>query len=170
MSEDEILDIFFDGTEQQINRPKKGQGKLYSGKKKKHTIKHQVIVSKIKKEKDKKTKLRIKAVSKSFYGKTHDKKIYEKSRTRPPNNVGKYGDNAYLGTVLKIPRKKSKKKELAKEQKEFNQIHSSMIVCVENGIGKMKIWQILSQRFRNRLKDHMIIFKNIAGLQNMIFG
>lgn len=170
MSEDEILDLFFDGTEQQINRPKKGQKKWYSGKKKKHTIKHQVIVSKVKKGKDKKTKLRIKAVSKSFYGKEHDKRIYEKSRTRLPKNTGKYGDSGYLGTALIIPNKKPKGKELTKEQKEFNWIHSSIRVCVENGIGKMKIWQILAQRFRNKLKDHTIIFKNIAGLQNLMFG
>ena len=170
MSEDEIMDLFFDGTEQQTNRPRKGQKKWYSGKKKKHTIKHQVVVAKVKKTKNKKTKLRIKAVSKSFYGKTHDKRMYEKSRTRSPDKTGKYGDSAYLGTILTIPIKKPKGKELEKEQKEYNQIHSSMRVCVENGIGKMKIWQILTQRFRNRRKDHMIIFKNIAGLQNLMFG
>ena len=170
MSEDEIMDLFFDGTEQQINKPKKGQKKWYSGKKKKHTIKHQVAVAKVKKNKSKKTRLRIKAVSKSFYGKTHDKRIYERSRTRSPDKTGKYGDSAYLGTVLTIPNKKPKGKELTKEQKGYNQIHSSMRVCVEHGIGKMKIWQILTQRFRNKRKDHLIIFKNIAGLQNMMFG
>ena len=170
MSEDEIMDLFFDGTEQQINRPTKGQKKWYSGKKKKHTVKHQVVVAKVKKTKDERTKLRIKAVSKSFYGKTHDKRIYEKSRNRSPDKTGKYGDNAYLGTVLIIPKKKPKGKELTKEQKEYNEIHSSMRVCVEHGIGKMKIWQILTQRFRNKRKDHMLIFKNIAGLQNMMFG
>lgn len=171
MSEDEIMDLFFDGTEQQTNRPKKGQKKWYSGEKKRHTIKHQVAVAKVKKKKNsEKTKIRIKAVSKSFYGKTHDKRMYEKSRTRSPDKTGKYGDSAYLGTVLIIPKKKQKGKELTKEQKEYNQIHSSMRVCVENGIGKMKIWQILSQRFRNKRKDHLIIFKNIAGLQNIMFG
>ena len=170
MSEDEIMDLFFDGTEQQTNRPKKEQKKWYSGKKKKHTIKHQVAVAKVKKTKNEKTKLRIKAVSKSFCGKTHDKRIYERSRNRSPDKIGKYGDNAYLGTVLTIPEKKPKGKELTKEQKEYNEIHSSMRVCVEHGIGKMKIWQILTQRFRNRRKDHTIIFKNIAGLQNMMFG
>lgn len=171
MSEDEIMDLFFDGTEQQTNRPKKGQKRWYSGKKKRHTIKHQVAVAKVKKKKNnEKTKIRIKAVSKSFYGKTHDKRMYEKSRTRSSDKTGKYGDSAYLGTVLIIPKKKPKGKELTKDQKEYNQIHSSMRVCVENGIGKMKIWQILSQRFRNKRKDHMIMFKNIAGLQNMMFG
>jgi len=128
------------------------------------------VVAKVKKTKNNKTRLRIKAVSKSFRGKTHDKRIYERSRTRPPDKTSKYGDNAYLGTVLIIPNKKPKGKELTKDQKEYNRIHSSLRVCVENGIGKMKIWQILSQRFRNKRKDHMIIFKNIAGLQNLMFG
>lgn len=170
MSEDEITDLFFDGTEQQTNRPKKGQKKWYSGKKKRHTIKHQVVVAKVRKDKDKKAKLRIKAVSKSFCGRIHDKRIYERSRARPPDKTNKYGDNAYLGTVLTIPNKKPKGKELTKDQKEYNRIHSSLRVCVEHGIGKMKIWQILSQRFRNKRKDHIIIFKNIAGLQNLMFG
>lgn len=171
MSEDEIMDLFFDGTEQQTNRPKKEQKRWYSGKKKRHTIKHQVAAAKVKKKKNnEKTKIRIKAVSKSFYGKTHDKRMYEKSRTRSPDKTNKYGDSAYLGTVLIIPKKKPKGKELTKDQKEYNQIHSSMRVCVENGIGKMKIWQILMQRFRNRRRDHTLIFKNIAGLQNVMFG
>ena len=66
MSEEEIVTMFLDGTEQPINRPKgKGQKKWYSGKKKRHTIKHQIIVNKCGK---------ILAVGKSAYGKVHDKR------------------------------------------------------------------------------------------------
>ncbi len=168
MSEDEILELFFDGTEQQTQRPGKGQKKWYSGKKKKHTIKHQVVVSKIKTEG--KTRLRIKAVSKSFYGKTHDKKIYDKSKTNKPPGVPGSGDTAYLGTVLAIPHKSSKKKKLTQKQKKENRKLSSKRVVVEHAIGKMKIWHILSQRFRNKRKDHTLIFKNIAGLHNLMFS
>ena len=67
MSEDEILEVFIDATEQGINRPKTGQKHWYSGKKKKHTIKHQIVVSKTGK---------IKAIGNSATGKTHDKKDY----------------------------------------------------------------------------------------------
>lgn len=65
MSEDEILELIVDGTEQKIQRPKKGQKKYYSGKKKSHTIQHQVIINR---------SGNIKAVGRASPGKTHDKK------------------------------------------------------------------------------------------------
>lgn len=38
LTEEEIIEFFFDATEQQIERPKKRQNRYYSGKKKKHTL------------------------------------------------------------------------------------------------------------------------------------
>ena len=87
-----------------------------------------------------------------------------------PQGVKKIGDTAYLGTSISIPYKKPKGKELTKEQKLYNKRLSSIRVVVEHGIGKMKIWQILSQRFRNRRSSHSLIFKNVAGLQNLMFA
>jgi hypothetical protein len=78
LTEEEILKLFFDGTEQPTNRPKHGQRKWYSGKKKRHTMKHQVAVVRRKKKPGrgkKKRKVRIAAVSKAFAGKTHDKRM-----------------------------------------------------------------------------------------------
>lgn len=40
LTEEKILDFFVDATEQQLERPKKGQKRYYSGKKKKHTLKN----------------------------------------------------------------------------------------------------------------------------------
>jgi len=45
LTPEEILTLFIDATEQTINRPSRGQKNWYSGKKKKHTVKHQVVVS-----------------------------------------------------------------------------------------------------------------------------
>ena len=61
----------------------KTQKKYYSGKKKRHTIKYQVITQ------DGKT---IKAISKSFCGKTHDKKMYDETNIKLPPNAKKIGD------------------------------------------------------------------------------
>jgi hypothetical protein len=166
LEEDEIIELFCDGTEQQTQRPTSKQGKWYSGKKKRHTIKHQIFVSKIKKAG--KTRLRIKAISKSFFGKTHDKKMYESNKAPP--NIPTYGDSGYQGTNLVVPKKKPKGKQLTKDEKQYNRIHSSLRVVVEHSIGKLKIWKILSDRFRNRRSKHTLIFKNIAGLQNLMFG
>ena len=70
MSEAEIEQLFFDATEQPIQRPqKKGQQqRYYSGKKKRHTIKHQVVSD---------HKGRIQAISVAYPGRVHDKKVYE---------------------------------------------------------------------------------------------
>lgn len=161
LSEDEIYELFIDGTEQPVNRPKKGQRKWYSGKKKKHTIKHQVIVSK---------DGRIRGVGKSSYGKTHDKKDYEEKKFVIDPKIKRTGDLAYMGTAITAPIKKKKGRKLTKEEKQYNRQLSSIRVVVEHSIGKMKIFKILSERFRNPLKDHNLIFKNIAGIHNLMFA
>ena len=173
LTEEEIIDLFFDGTEQPIHRPKRGQKKWYSGKKKKHTIKHQVVVVKKKKKRGrgkKKQKLRIASVSKAFSGKTHDKKIYEKNRTTSPSEARRIGDTAYLGTAVQIPKKKPKGKELKPRWKKGNRNHASKRVVVEHGIGKMKIWRICRDTYRNKRSAHTLMFKNIAGLHNLMFA
>ena len=45
ISEDEIRELFFDATERPTRRPKRGQRAFYSGKKKRHTIKTQIVVA-----------------------------------------------------------------------------------------------------------------------------
>lgn len=169
MSEDEIMEIFFDGMEQHIQKPREEQRKWYSGKKKRHTIKHQVVAAKVRENKGKE-RVRIKAVSPSYYGKTNDKKIYDKAKMMEPREVPKYGDSAYMGTGIIVPKKKPRGGKLTQEEKECNRIHASLRIRVEHAIGKMKIWRILSERYRNRLKDHIIIVKNVAGLHNLMYG
>lgn len=171
MSEDEIAAAFFDGTEQPTNRPKRKQEKWYSGKKKRHTIKHQVVVTKKRKKNGHgKRKLRIAAVSKAFTGKTHDKRMYEKTRSHAPPGVISNGDLGFLGTSLIIPIKKPKGKELTAAQKQSNHRHSSKRIVVEHGIGKMKIWRSCRDQFRGLRKNHTLMFKNIAGLHNLMFA
>lgn len=179
LTEDEIARIFFDGTEQPINRPKnkKKQKDNYSGKKKRHTIKHQVTTAKKKKKpgpgkgkSKKKRKVRITSVSKSFPGKVHDKKIYDQVKVKKPPGSKGIGDTGYLGTDLTTPHKKPKGRKLTKRQKKYNRNLSSDRVNVEHGIGKMKIWRIAKDKYRNKLNKHTLMFKNVAGLQNMMFA
>lgn len=173
LSRDEIARLFFDGTEQPTNRPKKKQEEWYSGKKKRHTIKHQIVVVRKRKKPGKakqKRKQRIASVSKSFVGKTHDKKMYEDSRTLSPPGVPRNGDTGYLGTVLEIPHKKPQGKDLTEKQKRSNRKFSSVRVCVEHGIGKMKIWHMAADKYRNLRSKHTIMMKNIAGLHNLMFA
>ena len=173
VEEDEFMLAFFDGTEQERERPQKGQRKHYSGKRKKHTVKHQIVVVKKKKirgRRKQKRKLRIAAVSKVFVGKTHDKKMYDKTRVQKPPEVVGIGDSAYKKTVLITPHKKQKGKKLTKRQKRSNSNHSSKRICVEHGIGKMKIWRIVKDTFRNQKTNHTLIMKNVAGFHNLMFA
>lgn len=75
-----------------------------------------------------------------------------------------------MGTGMIVPKKKPRGGELREGEKEYNRIHASLRIRIEHAIGKMKIWRILSERYRNRLKDHIIIVKNVAGLHNLMYG
>lgn len=159
----EIYELLFDGTEQSINRPgnSKGRHDYYSGKKKTHTIKHQVVVN---------ARGRIKSVSTNYIGKTHDKAIYDQSRVYTNHHkLKKKGDLAYIGTSLLTPFRKPKGRKLSSFQKKFNHQFNSQRITIEHSIGKMKIFRIIHDKFRNPLKSHTLIFKNIAGLTNMMF-
>jgi len=162
INEEEVAAMFLDGTEQPINRPKgKNQKNWYSGKKKRHTIKHQIIANK---------KGKILAVGKSSCGKLHDKKDYERQRFILPKGVPKKADMGYIGTSWQTPIKKPKGGSLSEQDKLFNRAFSKERIIIEHVIGKMKIFKILAERFRNRREKHMMIFKNIAGLYNMAFA
>jgi hypothetical protein len=117
-----------------------------------------------------KRRVRIAAVSKAARGKTHDKRLYDESRTVIPRTVAGVGDTGYVGTRLQVPYKKPRKGQLTAEQKRANRALSRRRIAAEHGIGKMKIWRIASDRYRNPLKRHAVMMKNVAGLHNAMFG
>ena len=43
-------------------------------------------------------------------------------------------------------------------------------VVVEHGIGKMKVWRIAAERYRNPRRRHTPIMKDVAGLHNRMFA
>ncbi|NCS90648.1 MAG: transposase family protein, partial [Ignavibacteria bacterium] len=88
-----------------------------------------------------------------------------------PENIDLTGDLGYYGANgVTLPNKKPKGKKLTEEEKRYNKEHSKRRITVEHSFGKMKIYQILSQRFRNQRHKHSLIFKNIAGLHNLMFA
>jgi hypothetical protein len=162
LTEEELIDIFIDATEQQIRRPKRKQKKYYSGKKKKHTIKNQLVVT---------GKGKILSVSRSSPGSKHDKKLHDETKLIHDKSAKPISDLGYLGAVgVTMPIKKSKLKKLTFEDKKFNKELSKHRIIVEHTIGKMKVFQILSQRYRNDLSKHSLVFKNIAGLHNLLYA
>src|SRR3954447_2894696 len=120
---DEIRELFFDATERAIPRPSRRQRRYYSGKKKRHTLKHQVVVVRKRKAPGRagqRRRVRIAAVSKAFPGKTHDKKIYDRTGVVCPAGVRRTGDTAYLGTGQCTPRRRPPKGRLTARQKAGN--------------------------------------------------
>lgn len=173
LAEDEIRALFFDGTERPTRRPGRGQREFYSGKKKRHTIKTQVVVVRKRKPPGpgaQPRRVRIAAVSASFPGKTHDKALYDAARMVAPPGVRRTGDTAYLGTGLETPTRKPRGGELTAHQKAGNRRMSRRRVVAEHGIGKMKIWRIAAERYRNPVSRHTVMMKNVAGLHNLMFA
>ena len=98
ISEEEILKLIADATEQETER-RDGSG--YSGKKKKQTVKTQVVVDRLG---------QIRHVSSSVPGNRHDKKLYDETGIQAG-----LGDLGYLGTNLLVPFKSSKLRQLTKK-------------------------------------------------------
>jgi hypothetical protein len=176
INEDELRTSFIDGTERPIHRPKRKQRRSYSGKKKRHTRKTQVIVVRKKPkgttegEPKPKQKVRVVVVSRSREGRVHDKNVFDESRTVIPPGVEASGDTGYQGTPLRTPKKKPRKGILTKAEKAANRAFSKQRIVVEHAIGKMKIWRIAAERFRNPLRKHTMVMKNVAGLHNLMFA
>jgi len=160
--------VTFDVTECPIERPKRKksgrhknqQKQNYSGKKKRHTIKQQVCVS------------GSKIIStKQGIGKKHDFRLYKESKNRvhPDTNIN--GDSGYQGLQKiheksSIPKKRTKKNPLSKEDKERNKNISSERVFVEHVFAFIKKFKIISQRYRNRRKRFGLRFNLICAIFN----
>ena len=157
--QDDLLYLMVDGTERPIHRPgKPGKRKQnYSGKKKRHTVVHQIVTDNNK---------RILAVGPAQKGSKHDKRIFDESRLGKPPDMLVLGDLGYLGADLELPIKKPKNKKLSQENKAYNRWHSGLRVGVEHAIGRMKKFNIFPDIHRNNGLQNMIA-KNVAALANI---
>jgi hypothetical protein len=170
---EDIRELFFDATERPTRRPGRGQREFYSGKKRRHTIKTQVVVVRRTKPPGpgrKPRKVRIAAVCESVPGSVHDKKVYDRSRVVAPADAKRTGDTAYLGTGLTTPARKPRGGELAGGQKAENRRIARRRIAAEHGIGKMKVWRIAAERYRNPVSKHTLVMKNVAGLHNLMYA
>ena len=137
--------------------PWKKQKHYYSGKKKRHTLKTQVVVSKASGM----------IICTSFCnGKTHDFHLFKKSRLPLRQTTQVIVDTGYLGihkihSHSELPKKKSKYHPLTDADKEFNQTLASVRVLNENVIGCIKRFRIISDRYRNRRKRFALRFNLI---------
>ncbi len=157
---------FTDCTEQQIPRPvdRERRKMYYSGKKKKHTVKSQLVVNNhgyiIHKLDHKK-------------GRRHDYDVYKKNHPVIPKDVLNMYDLGHLGVendfpeqMSALPYKKKKNQELSQEEKDYNKIYSKKRIVIEHTICRLKKYRIMSDIFRNRLRKYNRISDIVAGLVN----
>lgn len=108
-------------------------------------------------------------------GKRHDFRLFEESKVKALSKITIKVDTGYQGiskihTNSELPKKRSKKNPLTKEDKQRNREISSERVPNEHAIGFVKRFRILSERYRNRRKRFGLRFNLIAGICNYELG
>ena len=105
-------------------------------------------------------------------GRTHDFKLFKQSKTRMYQHIRCEADTGYQGIAKlhvnsETPKKKTKTNPLSKEQKRQNHNVSSSRVVIENIIREVKIFRIISEKYRNRRKRFGLRFNLIAAIYNL---
>jgi hypothetical protein len=161
------LEFIIDGAERPIRRPKDPdrQRQNYSGKKKRHTVKNNVVT-------DKRTR-KIKGLSRTVEGKKHDKKLADEQNLDFPPDSKLWKDTGFQGyepanTQTFQPKKKPKGRDLTPAEKAQNAAISSERIGVEHSIGGVKVFCIVQTVFRNIKQDFDdLVMETACGLHNL---
>ena len=105
-------------------------------------------------------------------GSEHDFQLFKNSRFAISPESCLLADSGYQGLLAlhpnsQTPIKKSKFHPLSLEQKNSNRKLSRKRILIENIIRRLKIFRILSERYRNRRKRFGLRFNLIAAICNM---
>ena len=153
--------FFHDGTE----RPKDAQAQkaYYSGKKKQHTLKNNLVIN---------AACKVVLLTPSFEGRIHDKQIADTVGYTLPSGSDLYQDSGFQGwtcpgvNVIQ-PKKKPRGGELTPEEKEKNRLISSIRIQVEHAIGGVKRYRIVKDKLRNWKKGFSdLVMETCCGLHN----
>lgn len=153
--------LLIDSFETPIRRPSDNdrQRRTYSGKKKRHTLKSQVVTD---------AKGEILELDTGHRGPKADIRIYEESgvEERYPDTP-KLADKAYQSSqhpTLHTPHKKPKGGELTPEQREANRQLAQQRIYVEHGIRRVKGWRILRDDYRLAVGLFATVAHAVVGL------
>jgi len=165
----EAKEVFTDGTERPIQRPKnkKKQKDCYSGKKKAHTRKNIVLSDKTR---------RIGYLGPTVAGRHHDYTLFKEEfpTEAMPSDLPLFADLGFLGLAkdypnleVQMPKRKPKGKDLTFKEKQQNKKISSIRMSVEHALAGVKRLRIVSDKFRNKSDQFNDQIMNIAcGLWN----
>jgi hypothetical protein len=165
LDDDEAGLFCHDGTERPINRPQdpEEQEHYYSGKKKQHAVKNDVVI-------DEPCKIRF--LSDTVEGRRNDKRLADESDYRVPQGSVLVQDAGFQGFRLEgvailQPEKKPRGGELCYADKVRNRLISGIRVRVEHAIGGVKRYRIVKDKGRNwkpGFRD--LVFEICCGLHN----
>lgn len=166
LTEDGETEFAVDGTEREIQRPKDNekQKEFYSGRKKRHTVKNNVIVSV--------GGRKVKYLSGTCEGKKHDKKLCDEECPVFPQGIDLWKDTGFQGyepegVNTHQPKKRPRGGELSVSEKVENSIISGIRIVAEHVVAGVKRCRIVKDRFRNTKKNFSDLVMEIAcGLHN----
>lgn len=154
--------VVMDVTETPIERPKHRQRRFYSGKKKQHTLKCQVLIDRATGQ----------VICLDFgKGRQHDFKLFQASGVHIHPETQSLQDKGYQGIQnlhdnSRLPIKKPKGGKLNREQKAQNRELARERIGIEHVNRRFKIFRILGQRYRNRRRRYGLRCNLIAALYN----
>ena len=151
--------LLVDTWEQPIPRPQDDteQSAYYSGKKKDHTRKNQLISLP--------NGIDIVDVVIGEPGPRNDSLLLEETQAELPETLEFIGDKAYVGRRnTTTPIKKPRGGQLTQAQKDFNQEVSQKRVYVEHLIRVVKIFRIAKEEFRMRSRMYELVISCVCGL------
>lgn len=146
-----------------MRKTQKKQKHYYSGKKKRHTLKTQVVASST----GSILSIRI------GKGKTHDFKLFKESKeSKRVSDKAVLADSGYQGIAkicpnATIPHKRKKKIPLTPKQRQANHTLSSQRIIVEMINAKIKVFKIVKYPYRNRRKRFGLRMNLICGIINL---
>lgn len=165
LSEEAHQLFFHDGTERPIQRPKdpEAQRTYYSGKKKQHTVKNNVIIN---------TEGKVLFLTPTTEGKKHDKRVADDAGYSFPEGSTVYQDTGFQGfrpqeVTIVQPKKKPRGGHLTPEEKAQNRRISSIRVRIEHAIGGVKRYRMVKDKLRNwkrGFRDQLL--ETCCGLHN----
>ena len=161
--------VIVDSFAQRVQRPKEraAADTWYSGKKKQHTMKSQLVVDE--------DSGAIVEVGPSVKGPTADITLLKQSGVvdRLPPGVGIGGDLAYMGVQAlhpaglgATPRKKPCVKERSPEDRACNKAFSQRRIVVEHTMGRVRRWECLTHADREHREHHRERVQAVSGWVN----
>jgi IS5 family transposase len=106
------------------------------------------------------------------YGSQHDFQLFKDDQTELAEHIRVLADAGYQGLAdlhknCQTPFKKSKHHPLSKRQKQRNRALARKRILIEHIFRKLKVFRILSERYRNRRKRFALRFNLIAAIYNL---